>query len=94
MSVFVWYCGGVDEMRGGPSIVDDIIICSECGRLAPDQNGCRWVLESQSVDWCALFLKYGGHARDCVLHYHRVKLIENCDCGFAQALQKAREVRE
>jgi hypothetical protein len=66
MSVFVWYCGGVDEMRGGPSIVDDIIICSECGRLAPDQNGCRWVLESQSVDWCALFLKYGGHARDCV----------------------------
>jgi hypothetical protein len=56
---YIWWCGGLGEEGSGPEYLWDFVatgenpqvieyerveaLCSSCGRLAPFQNGCRWV---------------------------------------------------
>jgi hypothetical protein len=53
-------CGTVESIQGAPAVTRDdtgvytvenaIIWCSFCGRLAPHDEGCRWI-ESKSVQY-------------------------------------------
>ncbi len=53
VGIYRWYCGGQDEIAGYPVVRvtgsgacdEAIILCSECRRLAPFQNGCRYVID-------------------------------------------------
>jgi hypothetical protein len=63
IGIYRWWCGGLADEGDGPEVQPPSgpdhydILCASCRRLAPFQNGCRWVTDEE---WQRLYTLYNA----------------------------------